>query len=401
MRLIHPALILLTSFIVNSLHTVQADNLISPDSANTKLIASHDVIADEDGYYLLGDNDPYFIFELENKSDESKRKKNAKGLQLSIDKPINKNIQLEIFFKHVNPKVGDSNSIPAFEPLSFIKASVPAAQDGLINIDLPSPIIANISSVIRIDVNGCSKCRMRINSTPKLVTAFKPNAKFITINELLNGGQRVGQNGFELSFDNWQSNDLNVTTTRSTIELEIIGEDPHLVSPLINLRTQNLGGVLFTLTPPPGLREATDFQLFYETETHGFVQSESTHWRNDYTASATNTAVDMLIPLDHLSTQQPIQNVIKRIRFDINDIEETETAKNWSLNEVRFISMHQLADLRSVVPTRRSVIKTQRPSVKQLLISSIKKVSHDLSFTIFYLLLLLLTAFGFWRAFKR
>jgi len=206
-------------------------------------------------------------------------------------------------------------------------------------------------------------------------------------------------NEIQLRHDHFDAplNDLELNHLSGTpTSLIVTGEDPYLILPDFGTKTDNVGAALFQLTLLSEQLEQANFQLFYETDKHGFKESETVYWRSKINPS--NKKVIALIPLDFLSTQPPKQSLLKKLRLDFDGAKDSE---NWSLDKVQYINRNDLSELQALIPNRLRYVNSQRATGMQLFYNSMKKVTSDIGFTVSYLILLLVTGIGFWRAFKR
>ena len=173
------------------------------------------------------------------------------------------------------------------------------------------------------------------------------------------------------------------------------GKDPFIVSPLIDADTQQLGGVRFALNATEVEAAQLDFQLFYATERHGFVESASTLIR---VPASSGPEITFAIPLAFLGAEFPKTTLLERLRLDFDS---ALSNASWQLLSVDVLDQTEMAKHQSLIPERMLQNKQQRARGVGLVIKSLKKVVSDPGFTVGYLLLLIITTLGFWRVYRR
>ena len=331
-------------------------------------IISHDLLVTEDGRYKVIGDDPYIIFNPQQVQSE------ASHLIIDLgDDP--KTVPLTLFF---NSK--DDLFHPRYK-INFTAASFPAA------LELPEDIVINNLSRLRLDVEQCPDCSINfaslplLTSEPRLITAAQ-------ITDVQNGLNRLSSASALISTIGWQLNDIDGELSRFNIS----GDDPFLVSPRLSASTSHLQGVYFKLTAPSSGEVWNHYQLFYQTERHGFTPQASATVR---LGDSDDGLVEFMLPLDFLSQERPSDTVLERLRLDLPEIQG-----QWSLLEVRLVHQDQAADTKRLVPAQLIQIKQQSATGLALLKKVLLNVASDSRFSIGYLLLLILTSLFFIRAYR-
>lgn len=306
----------------------------------------------------------------------------------------NSPVRMEVFFKPKIESGAPVSTISQFDARYRVQFSVD--RDTLANgktpllVALPESSDSSEPSIVRIDIDACSDCSIEFLSHPKFFSEPLNNIAVIEPTRVLNGVITVPDSGLPISVENWQLHDLE----RQQSGLSATGNDPYLVSPYLDLETANLGGVLVTLVNPPIDFAALDFQLFYATAAHGFVETATVYTRVQYSVGS---ELSFVLPLAYLSQQPPAINVVDRIRLDFPTIEQG----HWEIAEISILSKQQLQEQETRVSPYTIERKSQSPSSTQLVRQSLLKVFSDSGFVLSYLILLLITVAVFWRSFRR
>jgi len=374
------------------------------------VIATNGVEVNQNGSYTVTGTDPFFVFLLDTTKLINKQRSqgntvifNDVTLKNSNDDTL-ENVPMELFFKAVN---GANNR--RFDPLYRFKFAIPANHKGQLAILIPEGVELQSEQPIRMDIDACYGCRITFGASPKLVSGLSKNIianTRITADQIFNGGKTIPNSGLTLNTHNWRLNHLQRTDQPSQPDLTrltITGDDPYLVSGPLNIKTASLGGVLFSLTNHPAATATQalvhtpnkKFQVFYATDKHAFIEDASSvvHINDDDQGRSR-----FVLPLQFLSEQQPSALLLKRLRLDI--VADKNTGE-WAFDEVILLNKTQIQEHAELIPTKMIQTKRQRAYGLGLLVNIAKKILSDLGFTIAYLIMLIVTAIGFYRQFKR
>jgi len=316
-------------------------------------------------FFSVTGDDPYIVFQVQN--DDEK-----KYLNIDLGNTL-KDTELELFLSNN----GDQFS-PYFKA-QFIVPSFPAT------LEIPAELANLINTKLRLDINNCRNCTVKLASPPNLVS--KVENQLIRPSKSLNGIPNLSKDGKELIFGEWRLNHIKGNTR----DFSVHGVDPFLVSPLFNFETSEIAGVYIDLKSPKSTEVYDDYQLFYQTERHGFTSSAKTTVR--FARKELNN-ISFFIPLNFLRSGQPKDNLIKRIRLDLPLIDG-----NWSLKSAKLVHINELQAYESLIPEQLVNIKQQRASGLGIIKASIVKVLTDRTFSISYILFILIFIFFTRRAY--
>jgi len=351
-----------------------------------------------DKVYSVNGSDPFIVFKLgaSERIKQSKANANYISLDISVAEPINRdNVTFELFFKPIK-----IDGQIAFDPLYRMQLDVPlsaleAHSDSLM-IALPDDIKLQIDQEIRLDFNACKKCAFQISSPPLLINGANtdtPNANKVFAHRILNGAKSIPDAGMELDSEEWHLNQILKLNNLLTID----GQDPYLVSPDLDIDTNTLGGVLFSLDYQLTSDEPRNYQLFYATGQHAFVENASSTVRvNDDNDGISR----FVIPLHFLSESHPKARILERLRLDLLPPSANNLGA-WSFAEIKLLSKKDMSKHLQQVPTRIIHNKRQRAAGLGLVKKVVKKLLSDPWFLVMYGFLLIMTIVGFWRQFSR
>lgn len=357
-------------------------------AAGLQVLSEHDVQALDELRYQLGDTDPYWVFKTLTVEPGSR----AIRLPINIIGVVNndRDIKLELFFKEFDNDTLNSQQPFRFNPLHRLKYLVPAsrlneAESSLsIVLVLPEQINQIPNNSLRLDIENCTNCVVNFNQNTD------PNITQLAPSMTINGAQPIPKENISLNPLQWQLNDLE----RQGDRLNTVGDDPYLVSPPLNIAASSLGGVLIELTLEPNTapRSTANIQLFYSTEQHSFIEAASTVIKSPSTKDG-GTQQNFFIPLDFISSQNPVMSLLKRLRLDVEQLT--------SVSKITLINKQSAQEYQTLIPSRIYQSKLQYASGRQIIASIFKNLSSDLNFIIFYGLLFVLTAVAFRWAYKR
>ncbi|MFT6407449.1 MAG: hypothetical protein ACJAQ6_000861 [Arenicella sp.] len=332
-------------------------------------LITNDLAAGLPGHYRVTGDDPYVIFNARQQAQE------PRYLRLELDTRLN-DLPLEIFFRSEN------DLFDPYYKISFISSSFPAA------IELPKGISFTKSTRLRLDINKCPDCSIKFEQSPVLVDQVDAGTNRVKPSRVQNGLNLITTKPATISTADWQLNDL----VGEPNYFEVAGADPFLVSPQLTLSTSGLAGVYFKLKVPKSGQMWNNYQLFYQTERQSFSKQASSIIR---VPDSDNEVVEFMFPLDFLSTEEPADAVLERIRLDIPII-----SGDWSLIETHLVHQDLKNDYQDLIPTLLIQIKQQRATGLSLIKKSLLNVTSDLAFSIGYPLLLIFSAWFFIRAYR-
>ncbi len=338
-------------------------------NAQVELLNTHDLVEKGTNNYQVAGNDPYWVFKP--KASELP----AQFLKLNITTSKG-NRPAELFFKQRGN---------VFDP--WYRLSFNAPGNGDVAIRIPDTVQIEVGQTLRLDINRCGSCDIKFSTASLSQTS--DGAAEVEITRLFNGIQAVDDSGKLITLDDWQLNDVAGLLSGFTIT----NNDPYLVSPDLNVGTQNLAAVYFKVSVPKNANVNNDYQLFYATEKHAFIEPATSLIRLENDSAP---YVELLFPLDFLSREIPADSLLQKVRLDLPLIEG-----KWSLDEAKLLSFAQLEHYQNSAPRQLVQYKRQRSSGLALIKKSLMNVFSDLGFVFSYLLLLIAIAFGFIRAFKK
>ena len=339
--------------------------------ASAEIVKINDLVHQGQTSYQARGNDPYIVFSPIGTNRDSK----FLLLDVASEQTIT---QLQVFFK----QSGDS-----FDP-SYRLDFKDITSTGKLALKIPSSVFIAPESNLRLDIDGCTACVLEIGDSINPSTSNK-NLPELIPSGVFNGVNSLPNAGLVVSAENWQFN----AVTGSLTKFEISSHDPYLVSPKLSLGTDGLAALYVQLKAPDNHNIHNDFQLFYATENHGFTEQASSHIRAQ---NVPGQKLELLFPLDFLSTQAPRGLTLEKIRLDLPLI-----SGSWSLDKVSLISDTQLSEYTHLWPTQLIQNKTQRATGLSLIKKSISNIFSDTGFAVSYMVLIILISAGFVRAFNK
>jgi len=345
----------------------------------------HDIRAEDNSRYILTGPDSYFRFSAINNEERPRYLILNFKLESESDYEF---VKMELFFK---ARAADENHFDPFYRVRFnVDTAILSSQASAIAIAIPNTPTTG-SRPMRLDIDSCKQCRFQLVSYPKLTSNLPANIKLIQPYNVINGLQEIPEEGQQLATENWLLKDL----AHSASGVAIDGNDPFMISPLLDASTSEFGGILFDLTSTDISVKSYNFQLFYATEFHGFTEQASTRVR---AKSKETGSVKFVVPLEFLGKEHPKSVFLQRLRLDFP---EDQSEAHWRLNNVTLLHRSQMEQYRTLVPKRRLEVKRQRATGFGLIRKVILRVFSDTTFILSYLILLLLTASGFWRYYRK
>jgi hypothetical protein len=283
-----------------------------------------------------------------------------------------------VFFELFYKVVSDSRESFKFDPNFRIKFKSTMGQiieQKGIYLDLPQNITLLDQQALRLDIDGCGGCRLSTTESQLFTTLNHSEIRENRITPIIrnhSGVATVEPAGIKLNLDDWNSNHISGGPS----DFKLDGFDPFFVSPPLNISTQNLAGLYFKVRSP---FQTSAYQVFYATESHQFIESASSILELPTNKDGVS---EFFIPMRFLSEQQPIQNTLNRIRFDIVASDELKP-QPWSVEELMVVPHSKFNHYKKYIPARLLQRKQQKSSVTQLLIGSIERVFSDLLFALF------------------
>lgn len=329
-------------------------------------------------YYVIG-KDPFITFRPEQiTSGKSTIEPQYLIFELKIKQ---ENTLMQLFFKEQS---GGFN--PQYR-MEFLAPQGPFA------LKLPAEIYLN-STTLRLDIEQCQQCQFSFNGAR--LESIPATYTVIEATNIKNGSVKINrQEGMKIPSDSWSMNDLS----GSVSEFSVSGNDPFIASSLLDISTEGLGGVYFKLQRPkqtgPDDSMYADFQFFYSTENSSFSQHYSSVARLSINDKPTQE-IELFFPLDYLNLETPKDQILKRVRLDLPLIDG-----NWSLKNSKLIHVDLLQRYSSIKPTQLLQRKRQRLQGLSLLRKVLSNIWSDKSFSIGFLLLLLVVSGLFIKAFRK
>ena len=369
-------------------------------------ITSHnDVQRVDETHFKTGDTDPYWIFENLNIEADKRILELPISLSIPQSAQVNlNNIRFELFFRAT-----DNEGSSKFDPLYKVQYLFSAESFNKplsISLVLPDAINYQGNSKLRLDIDRCAGCELSF--TGEQIGEQSKDAKNIELlaTSTINGARSVPEQSIVLNTTDWRLNDLERITPNSDLAnldvtsldvtsldvtgLDVTGLDPYLVSPPLTINTATLGGVLVELSVTNSADSSLRSQLFYSTEQHRFKEQASTivELAND----DSNIEQTFFIPLDFISSQAPVMQMLTGLRLDINQAV--------SINKISLVNKQAAKKYQTLIPKRIYQRKIQGASGQQIIAGIFGKLGKDPGFIIIYGLLLILVAVLFRRAYK-
>lgn len=362
--------------------------------ADSAIFNVHDLKVSADDGFVVDGSDPFWVLPLSNTASVSED--DIRVLTFSI-LPVamsDEELSLELFYNAFSQGEENDQRGLAFDPLYRFNVTVARAElevsSGKLAIDLPKHLDIDGQPAVRIDLNNCADCALKIGRTAALVSRDRLQTGYTqsNIDNLHNGASSIADSKMAARLSDWRTNDMQINGTN----MHVTDGDPYLVSPKLNTDTRNLGGVQFSLTSPSSINMA-EYQLFYATDAHGFIEAASSIIQ----VPSRDGQHTFVVPLDFLSTEQPRARVLKQLRLDF----DSHAAGDWQLGSATLIDNQQLADLSKQLPARLLERKLQRAHGLGLVKKAAGKVLNDTWFSLMYFALLILLIIGFHRAYRK
>lgn len=372
---------------------------IITNSLSSSLIDSHSIDQNSDGSYKIVGDDAYFALTIQQNSQRPVTDDSKQSLRLNITiettTPSDSTISAELFFSQT-----DAVQDIWFDPDFRIQFDFQKPNVSELNINLPDSVSLSVGQLVRLDINNCLACRLKINSGFTLATQSEPN---VNITRVYNGRVVLVDENLSVFNNDWVLNDLELVDESFNVQ----GEDPYLISPILDIATNSMAGVLVSINAPTLLENIYDLQLFYSTERHRFIERSSSFIRlvnnNKEENSKPRNHLEFFVPLDFLSKQIPPSSLLKRLRLDLPITKSSSGVLEnqlWSINKIELVSHQKLSNHLQYLPQQLTHKKRSRVSQRQIIINVANKIFNDLGFIIIYALLLLLVSVIIIRKFK-
>lgn len=347
------------------------------------VLESNDVVL-KDSTWSINGLDPYFVLSLESNTAQSQ----FLEIPISIDDYKQDIFTMELFFAPVEK----SEAITRFDPLKRIRFDVELPiKDKRLVLELPDNAQVFNTTKVRIDLDGCSGCKVSGLSNARYLTEIQApdSALKIAPHQIINDISSIAEQGLTINLKNWQSNNL----LKTDFGYQINGGDPYLISPIIDVDINQLGGLLLELETNQSNNSINDFQLFYATEKHRFIEAASTIFR----VQNKQGIIKVFIPFDFLKSQPQPAQLFRQLRLDIAQFsvfaKPNSQQSQWKLNEVKLVNQAQSSQYKSLIPSNLFQWKSQKAGKRKTLKGIFKKFANDWLFSVFYFTLIIVFCF--------
>jgi hypothetical protein len=354
--------------------------IFSAQAFSDQVLTLNDLQFDtENDQYSVTGSDPYFTFKAQQNIKEGSIYEHQ-YLILEIELNQN-NTTMQLFFKE--QKGG-------YNPQYMVEFT---ALQGSFALKLPKRIDLN-NAVLRLDLEQCQQCQFSFGNSR--IETQASNIAIVEASKIKNGSVKISkQESIKIPSNSWSLNDLSGTISTFSIS----GNDPFIASSILDISTQDLGGVYFKLESPKQNNKNgfvhSDFQLFYATENNTFSERYSSVARLNSNDNPTHE-IELFFPLDYLNLETPKDQILKKIRLDLPIMKG-----NWSLKNSKLIHLDELQTYTSMNPIQLLQKKRQRLRGLSLAKKVLSNIWADTTFSIGFLLLLLLVSALFIRSFRR
>lgn len=317
--------------------------------------------------YKVSGSDPYLVFDLSSTIVDFVATTGELEFKLQINN-AELPISAEVFF--------GQRGQDEFDPFNRIKFVLSQTSEGGFKLQVPESHRINEQSLFRLDLNRCRQCVL--SAANKLSSAIKAD-----ITHVLSGLNQLDPLGQKIALDTWRANDLEQHDGIYSFS----GSDPFLVSPELDMDTTDLAGVLFELESFGNHNAIHDFQLFYSSEKHGFIEPASSIFRVQDKAGQ----VSFFVPLDFLNKQFPPVQLLNKLRLDFatHSVKPGDDAvTQWRIKSVMLVHKNQSDSISHLIPRGMYHFKRQKQSKSQIIASIWSKLWSDWLFMMVWLTLL-------------
>ncbi|MEO0368001.1 MAG: hypothetical protein AAF197_04355 [Pseudomonadota bacterium] len=308
--------------------------------------------------YEISGNDDFFVF----RSDDLGVEDSRLSLPFYFERlGQNEEVMITLFFQ--GRKIAERFRFSSSAKAVFNFA---AQEDGSMTVSLPSTVLDSLGEFVRIDVDHCNACQLSLGQNQRgSANVIKGDMTLLRTGENALAKTEVIQLN-----DQWSRNAISETG-------EVLGADPYLVSPYLDVATDNLAGVYLELMQSDAEYSEHNLQFFYATEGHGFVEAASTIFR---VKTQDGVTAKVFLNLDFLASGNPSRATIERIRLDFDG-----AGGNWQLLAVEMVALQDRGDYQAYRPAKLRVSKMQTPSKADLVNGIWSRLTADPVFLLLYL----------------
>ena len=364
---------------------------------------SHGMQLIEQGQAKIVARDPYIILPVSEQNIVTQPKDSGMqslSLSLKIEQDATNNdppetVYGDLFFK----PLGQEHK---FDPQYKIRFRYPSQPSEIIRFELPEDI--QLASQLRLDFDNCSNCVIQHGDFFELGAASQLST-VIAADRIFNGTRKLPTSGIDTDPSQWRLNDMQDVDAL----LSFTGGDPFMVSPLFDVNTAHLAGVFLEFEAHNESNDAApqkelsiyDFQLFYATENHEFIERSSSIFRVQ--SQPASSLLSVFVPL-HFLARDNIK-LLKQLRLDFathsNYSSIDKPVTNWAFKTARLVHTSQQAELQKYLP-QQMFTNTHHPfSVMRTISSILTKLFRDSWFLFVYLTLILLFCTLAWRKYRK
>lgn len=352
-----------------------------------EVISSSGVTRNTQGFKING-ADPYFVFAIQDEVGAQQGPRELiVPLRITSTTMPKEKLSAELFTRQL--AVSSTTEQLNFDPFHKLRFQFNPQQLAALAIPIPVGLKLSDDALVRLDIDGCAGCQIQFTA-PAIIAPenHRANSTPAEVYRHLHGSADIPNGGLTVAISGWRHHDLQPLATTSNL-LQVTGGDPYLTSPLLDVNSENLGGVLFELSYLGTAKRLHDFQLFYATEQHRFIERASSIFR----VAADDGQLKFYIPLHFLSTQFPAQQLLEQLRLDIasHSVNRgSQQRSKWGLSRVFLVSKAEHKQFRDFIPPALVNIKRQRPSKTQLVSEIMRKLGNDVGFLVSYLFVLII-----------
>jgi len=375
---VHSISVIATKLILTSWLLACSSPIYAIDFLSTKGVSK----TGKDNYKIVT-ADPHFVIAIDG-LENSSTKNRTLSLPIEVKRQpgMQQTVQIVLFFAPIN--LGEEHT---FDPLHRLTFIMPDRKAKEILIPLPDELSLP-GSTIRLDIDNCQSCDVKFNGNLRYLRSFnrEANQDLFKVEEyrLINGTKPIPKEGLSLDVISWKPHAIDM----SGKQVNVIDNDPFLVSEALDFDTEELGGIKIKLIPPQTKSNIHSFQLFYGTERHIFIERASAILKVAADKTEPSKAIEFIVPLDFLSSRFPPDRLLTRLRLDFPEKQSKEN-ELWAIQSVDLITKQQLPEYRNLIPSQLVHFKFQKASKRQIIKGIFNKITSDLGFTIFYLWLLI------------
>lgn len=356
---------------------------VTAKALQSPVLESNDVVQTESAWKING-VDPYFVLPLEPNNTASQK---FIEIPISIENFKRDSVTIELFYAPT-----PDHAETKYDPLKRIRfdLELPLKQNRLV-LSLPDEFILPKTVTVRLDIDGCEGCTIsNLGNARFIPTLASPeNAIDIEPHHIIDGVNSISEQGLTVPLNNWLSNDFIETD----FGYQINGGDPYLISPIFDAAINDLGGLLLELETNQATNDITDFQLFYATEQHRFIEAASTIFR----VQNQQGKIRVFLPFDFLKSQPNPSKLLRQLRLDIAQFsvfaKQNAQQSQWKIKNVKLVNAAQAKEYQRLIPSDLFESKSQRIGKRQTLKGIFNKFVKDWLFSVFYFTLIFVFCF--------